>query len=160
MSPTRFGLCIDILLDKLAKTLPSSSTLRAFADDIGLSIINRQASLPIIASIFQYFGLYSSLHLNISKTHLIPFSPLFQSDLDLLHSISWDDIDSTRSKGRYLGIVIGPSATPSDTLSGILSKFEARCRHWSKTPLSASYKCKIYNMFLHPLFSYYCQFRS
>ena len=63
MSPTLFVLCIDILIDKLTRNLPPTSTLRAFADDIGLAIQNRSHSLPIIAPIFHQFGKYSSLHL-------------------------------------------------------------------------------------------------
>ena len=56
MSPTLFVLSIDILLNQLASSLPLDSTLRAFADDIGLSIHNRRDSLPIFAGHFHTFA--------------------------------------------------------------------------------------------------------
>ncbi len=64
MSPTLFVLCIDLLLDQLATSLPSTSTLRAFADDIGLAITNRREPIPILSNEFQHFLKYSFLKRN------------------------------------------------------------------------------------------------
>ncbi len=67
MSPTLFVLCLDMLLDQLAKSLPADSTLRAFADDIGLSVRNRREAIAILANRFHHFAQYSSLTLNLQK---------------------------------------------------------------------------------------------
>lgn len=158
MSPTLVVLCIDLPLDKLAKSLPQTSTLRAFAHDIGLSVHNRRESLPILAHHFHHFAKYCSLHLNLHKTLLIPYSPLTTQDTTLFSSLSWEGIDTTQTKGKYLGIYLGPSATPQDTLQEINAKFLKRIRHWEAQHLPPSYKFFIYNTFLHPLYSYFAQF--
>ena len=155
MSPTLFVICIDMLIDQLASSLPRTSTLRAFADDIGLSVHNRQEAIPILARKFSKFATYSSLQLNLHKTLLIPYSPLTPADQEALDHNSWSAMDTTHTKGKYLGIYLGPSATPEDTLLEINNKFTKRMKHWAAQPLPPSYKFFIYNTFLHPLYSYY-----
>ena len=147
-----------MLLHQLTSSLPPGSTLRAFADDIGLVVHSRNEAFPTLALIFSRFSSYSSLNLNLSKTLLIPFSPLSASDHQLLSRISWSSIDHSHSKGKYLGIYLGPGASPQDTLDEILIKFHKRLAHWSAASLAPSYRLRVYNMFIHPLFSYYAQF--
>ena len=50
------------LIWQLLEALPSTATLRVFADDIGLSITKRCHSLPFIASTSNKFSMYSFLH--------------------------------------------------------------------------------------------------
>ena len=147
-----------MLLYQLQTRLPAGHTIRAFADDIGLVVPDRRAALPILASTFHQFATYSALHLNLGKTMLIPISPLVEKDTSILSQVRWSQVDVSCNKGRYLGIILGHGASPLDSLEDIIAKFHKRLNHWAKTPLPSSYKFRVYNMFLHPLFSYYAQF--
>jgi len=158
LSPTLFVLCIDMLLTKLEQNLPLDTTLRAFADDIGIVITNRRQSLPTLAHLFHRFSQYSALNLNLQKTLLIPFSPLTNTDTNLLHQIGWQHLDTNHKTGKYLGIHIGPSATPQNTLKEIEHKYTTRLNTWNSAQLPLSYRIRVYNMFLHPPFSFAHQF--
>ena len=104
------------------------------------------------------FCCYAALNLNLQKTLLIPTGPFREENTNLLHQVGRSTVDTSQTKGRYLGIILGPSATPQDTLNSILTKFHARAAHWSNTSLPPSYRIRVYNMFIHPLFSYYAPF--
>ncbi len=158
MPPTLFVLCMDILLGRLSTALPSDSTIRAFADVIGLLVHNRVNTIPILSHKFHRFSQYASLHLDLQETQLIPLSPITPQDLSTLSTSNWQSIDPSSTKGKYLGIYIGPSATPADTLNEISNKFNKRMNHWTAHPLPPSYKFFVYNTFLNPLYSYFAQF--
>ncbi len=73
LSPLLCSVVVDILLRRLCR-LYVSSTLRAFADDIGI-VVSSYRMLSGLLSLFDEFAKKSGLHLNLPKTVLIHFGP-------------------------------------------------------------------------------------
>ena len=48
-------------------------------------------------------------------------------------------------KGKYLGVTIGPQATPEDTLCPVIDKMEKRMRTWAPLHPSLFVKIRIWN---------------
>ena len=58
------------------------------------------------------------------------------------------------SKAKYLGVVIGPEATPDDSYREPMSKMHKRVQQWRTTSLSLFYKFRVWNTYIIPLLSY------
>ena len=74
LSPLLFALAMDILLRRIARICPSTTT-RAFADDTAVAMESLRRDGPRVAKIFKEFGEVSGMHLNIPKCVLIPLWP-------------------------------------------------------------------------------------
>ena len=90
---------------------------RAFADDLALVLAGLQ-KLPKIASLFKILQQVSGLSLKASKCVLIPLGEVFDSNLiakvrQFLHDNlpAWSSF-RVESYGEYLGVLVGPGATP------------------------------------------------
>ncbi len=47
----------------------------------------------------------------------------------LLEYNQWSAMDTSQSEGKYLGIYLGPTTTPEDTLQEMNNKFIKRMKH-------------------------------
>ena len=134
LSGLLFAICVDVLLQNIARALGSHEILRAYADDSALVIKDYRKSAPAIAIVFKEFAQISALELNIRKTVFIPLWP-FSSSRNVRLLIRemcylWKDIEID-NKGKLLGIFIGPGADHA-SWSKPLGKFEQRVAHWSR----------------------------
>ena len=111
LSPLLFVLVVDILLRKLDQTLPGDTTIRAFADDVGMILADATRDLAPALHIYEQFACFSGLKLNLAKTVVIP---LWQQEgestpQDLLAQACPRCKEmSFSSHGTYLGFSVGP----------------------------------------------------
>ena len=61
-------------------------------------------------------------------------------------------------QARYLGVILGPSATAADNYKAPLKKLYQRAKIWLALPLGQAHKFLLWNTMLLPLFSYVDQF--
>ena len=155
LSPVLFVLAIEPLIWMLAKKY-SDSLYRAFADDIGAVIKNIQSRWPSIIQLFTRFGSFSNLVINQKKVVVVPLWTL-NTDSDEVPSwlfaslwplAKWD------SKGKYLGVFLGPGATPMDSYNGALKKLQDRLSKWKGPHFSLFHKLELWNIYIITLFSY------
>ena len=74
LSPLLYALAADVLLEKIATSLPEA-WVRAYADDTAVVLSDFWSQAPRLGSIFEAFAKISNLHLNIDKCVLIPLHP-------------------------------------------------------------------------------------
>lgn len=111
LSRTLFALTLDPLTRMYFFTLTlHSSWICAFADDIGLALLNVYEQLACILRIFARWALAIGLTLKVPKCVLIP---LFLDVGDLLRwlaTLAYFSTMAVQDYGRYLGVEIGPGA--------------------------------------------------
>ena len=66
LSPLLFVLVVDILLRKLGRILPSDTTIRAFADDVGMILVDAPRRMAQALHIYEQFARFSGLKLNFA----------------------------------------------------------------------------------------------
>ena len=74
LSPLLYAICAELLIERIRMELPSA-VIRAYADDTAVLIQNLWTDTSTLAKIFADFGSMSNLHLNLSKTVVIPLFP-------------------------------------------------------------------------------------
>ena len=159
LSPLLFVICIEPLLERLELLFPDS-TIRAFADDIGGTFTDIEACWPLLVQTFEEFKLVSGLEVHTTKTTLLP---LFDINLDLLRETHWLKHSKWSQvtldfKAKYLGIIVGPAATPDDSYQPALEKMAKKLQLWGPLSTSLFYKVRIWNVFLATITSYVDQF--
>ena len=74
LSPLLFAMATDIMLRRLQRRFPSAC-LRAWADDLAMVLPDAAIHFRTLQNFFLEFGHAAGLHLNVSKTVVVP---LFQ----------------------------------------------------------------------------------
>ena len=159
LSPLLFVLVVDILLRKLEQTLPSDTTIRAFADDVGMILADAARDLAQALHIYEQFSYFSGLKLNLTKTIVIP---LWRQDGDitpkdlLSQACPGCKEMSFSSHGTYLGFSVGPDRE-SHIWEKATDKFRARADTWKEANQGLHHACLIYNSFVSSVMSYLWQ---
>jgi hypothetical protein len=91
---------------------PSSISVRAFFDDLGVVLTNSEKDTPHLLRLFRFFKAASGLTLNFSKGFILPLqSQLRPKNRDFIVAISLLSPDFfIKYAARYLGILIGSEA--------------------------------------------------
>jgi len=71
-----FAICVDPLLGLICLILDieKDELVAAFADDIGVVIADIEKCLPKLVTLFETFGAFSGLKLNLSKCNVVPLT--------------------------------------------------------------------------------------
>lgn len=157
LSPLLFAVVADVLLRRLGKTLPQA-LIRAFADDTAVVVPNFASHAPCIMTVFSEFAKMSNLHLNLSKTVLVPLWPSSETSIRrwLRDDFSdWAGVEISWA-ARYVGFYIGP-------LRGTLSwskpqsEFKRRVIARSSLHLGMHFSSRVYRTFCVALFGFLSQ---
>ena len=145
ISPLLFAAAIDVLIRRLQQKMPSS-TIRAFADDIGLVVENWSRDHSIAQGVFQEFAVMSGLELNIPKTVCIPLWPGGKEEVknNTTHIQSaWGGVKISGC-GTYLGFSSGPEKGDS-SWDKPLAKYVKRAAKWKLIGAGAQFATAAYN---------------
>ena len=148
MSPVLFALALDPFLELLSRRLPKESMVRAYADDMAL-ILSDLGQLSVVAPLYQLLAKASCLHVNISKTVLVPLyeAGIVQARKDISFS-AWARVKIEVGCSKYLGIFVGPQADSDINFAGPMIKFRERAAYWLGCPWLGAYFQSIgFNMF-------------
>jgi hypothetical protein len=161
LSPLIFAVVVDILLRKIGVFLEDRGLTRAFADDTAAVISNFFEDFPRIAAIFGEYGEISGLHLNYSKTIIVPLWMERELDYGLIKDVldqcgdGWRDI-LIRSKAKYLGFLVGPGRDDS-IWDKPCRKWIQRTTAWSKSECGLQYSAMVYNVFCASVLTFLAQ---
>ena len=114
--------------------------VRAYADDTAIVTHNFWQDAPRLQRIFDEFACVSGLHLNMSKSVIIPLSmstlDQFQKRLSVEVPV-WTSMEVNRC-GIYLGFTIGPGRQDQSWRKAS-DKYMARVALWGNEPLGLQY---------------------
>ena len=132
LSPLLFAVVADFLLRRLHRLFPGS-VFRAYADDLSAVLPRGIRELPLLVSVFEDYAAISGLHLNMSKTVLIPLFVCHHADLSQELSRRfplWAGIN-VAGAAKYLGFFLGPERADLGFRKAI-AKFSERARTWGQ----------------------------
>lgn len=139
LSPLLCAIRAELFIERIRMELPSA-VIRAYADDTAVLIQNLWTDIPTHAKIFANFDSMSSLHLNLSKTAVIPLFP--QPSLTAVKNQlaqatpSWSTVQFSYC-ARYLGSTPGPGAGDK-SWNDPTDKYLQRAQAWSDRQLGLS----------------------
>lgn len=138
--------------------------MRAFADDIGVLAPAPRRQLRPLAVAFRAIAATTSLRLKVRKCKAIVLAP--DSDApaaarrvrDLIRATTpaWSDIEVTTS-GTYLGVLVGPGASPLDQWAPAMTKLTRRAHSIAEAGLSASRGFHEYSVRAAPTIGHHAQ---
>jgi exonuclease III len=161
LSPLIFAVVVDILLRKIGAFLEDRGLTRAFADDTAAVVSNFFDDFPRIATIFGEYGEISGLHLNYSKTIIVPLWMERELDYGLIKDTldrsggSWREV-LIQSKAKYLGFLVGPGRDDS-IWDKPCRKWIQRATAWAKAGCGLQYSAMVYNVFCASVLSFLAQ---
>ena len=157
LSPLLFAVVVDLLLRKLARSLPNE-LLRAFADDTAMVIKDWWSSASTVAAVFEVFGSISGLILNLPKTVVIPLWPanLATVRTQLTEQVPiWKDV-GVAWWATYLGFATGPGKM-NHSWDKAFAKYTERIRAWGWAALGLQYAATAYNIYVMSVLSFVAQ---
>ena len=155
ISPLLFAAAVDVLLQMLAKRLPTS-VIRAFADDIGAVVTDFPGQQAMLERTFKEFEEMSGLELNIKKTVCIPLWEEGLVDIPRqLREGAWKDLNVS-DHGTYLGFVQGPGKEGKSWQKPII-KYSQRCNNWQSINQGIYFATTAYNTFAVSVLSFIAQ---
>ena len=128
LSPLLFVLTVDMLLRTLQENTPPDGTcIRAFADDVGMTLPDVSTHLSSVLQVYEQFASFSGLSLNLPKTVIIP---LWEVDLAedkraLASMVPRAGRMSFATRGTFLGFAVGPTRQ-EHMWENCLGKFQSR----------------------------------
>jgi hypothetical protein len=177
LSPLLYAIAADALLEKICDAIPDI-IVRAYADDTAVVLTDFWKQAPILARIFEEFGMLSNLRLNHDKCIIIPLNPTglhinrlgtdeVDSDMGPLQRLK-RDLNNHLSicknmlvewSGTYLGFAMGPGRG-EETWSKPTAKYMERCAIWSGRVHGFQHAAVAYNAFAMSTFSYVAQLET
>ena len=155
---------MDLFLVSVHDSCPFGSVkIRAFADDIGISVWRLKEFWPILIQELKEFEDVSNLTLNLKKTMFIPWKPLFPG------GICWTCINWSEWSGflqptncvkfvKYFGIYIGPGVTSDLNWEGPLKRFVDGCEYRSGLGIPTFFRVLALNIYCLSVLSLVPQF--
>ncbi len=154
-SPLFFAIVMDPLITRLS-AVPGIS-IYAYVDDIALGTYNYKAFRKCM-NIIDEFTKFSGLGINRHKTRIVAARNPSEVELWLQsRECPWANIGvQSVASYVYLGILIGRKITVYDVWTKVFMKVQDRLVKYQATlrALSPSQRIHVYNIFVHPLFSY------
>jgi hypothetical protein len=161
LSPLIFAVVVDILLRKISGCLGSKGVTRAFADDTAAVVDDFFNDFPRIAAIFESYGEISGLHLNYSKTIIVPLWMERELGYDKVKEAltqiggGWRHV-LVQNKAKYLGFFVGPGRDDS-IWDKPCRKWIQRTTDWAKAECGLHYSAMVYNVFCSSVLSFLAQ---
>lgn len=163
LSGSVFAPALRPLLEQLVQVCGSDMVFM-YADDIGV-VVRSLHMLGPLHQLFQAFARASGLELKPGKCLLIPLRLHDAPEHEVLRRYAtglkcvapgWKDM-RVALQGEYLGFVIGPGATMSERWRKAASKYEGRCKDFSRGGLAPSAGLRYHEAFAKPVLSYVAQ---
>ena len=154
LSPLLFALVGDVLLRKLARSVPDMMQ-RAYADDLAMVVADLGRSLPVLVRIFGQFGSVSGLRLNLKKVVVIPLG-----DVDkkiVLRTLTgagpgWGAMQ-VEDRAKYLGFLLGPGKAEHGWQQAF-AKARDRAQSWGKLGLGLYFSLLVYKVYVASVLSF------
>lgn len=158
LSGALFALTLDPLIRRyLSELALRSSCICAFADNIGLALLNVYAQLPPVLRIFALWARATGLQLKIPKCVLIPlFDGIGDLQAWLARQPEIRDV-AVQSFGRYLGIEVGPGAHDAQW-GEVVRKMRGRIGEIRNAGKSLAARVFMFNSYVSSVFGYKAQF--
>ena len=154
-SPLFFAIVMDPLLTRLSAV--PGVTIYAYVDDIAIGTYNYK-SFKKCMDIIDDFTSFSGLGINRHKTRIVAARNPEEVEKWLQsRDCPWANIGvQSVISYVYLGILIGRKVTIYDVWTKVFMKVQDRLVKYQATirALSPSQRIHVYNIFVHPLFSY------
>ena len=154
-SPLFFAIVMDPLITRLSGV--PGITIYAYVDDIALGTYNYK-SFRKCMQIIDDFTSFSGLGINRHKTRIVAArNPREVEEWLGSSDCPWANIGvQSVASYVYLGILIGRKITVYDVWTKVFMKVQDRLVKYQATirSLSPSQRIHVYNIFVHPLFSY------
>jgi len=157
LSPLLFALAIEPLLRRLQAVDPELLVC-AYADDIGAVSEDLFGLLIAAAPIFGAFGRASGLHLNLSKTVIVPLGEASPDAVRqwLSTRLGWHTVP-VQLWAEYLGFCLGPEASDR-SWAKVFDKMETRAGLWAAVGVGMHWTALACNTFIHSLAGFLLQF--
>lgn len=160
LSGTLFALALDPLIRHyLMTTTLHSSAICAFADDLGIAMLNMYPQIPVILGIFKEWEAATGLKLKGPKCILIPLFADLRDIVPWATALSGVEGMCVSGFGRYLGVEIGPAAHLHQW-DAVLRKASARIGEIRAGGRSLSARVFMFKTCIASLFAYKAQFAS
>jgi len=149
LSPLLFAMTMDMLLHTLQNRLRAGSTIRAFADDVGLVCQSAQEEMPIIEEVLKDWERVTGMEINIKKCVCIP---LWREPKELVKDRiaqwvpKWEEMP-VEDCATYLGCSIGPGKM-EQSWSRAIKKFRARVGAWNWSEVGLFFASAAYNTYV------------
>ena len=156
LSPLLFALAIEPLLRALQKAEPSLLVC-AYADDIAAVSSNLEGMLATAAPIFAAFGRASGLHLNQSKTVVLPLGSAAIPEVQhwLRSRLDWV-MTPVQHWAEYLGFFLGPDAEGKGW-NKVFRKMQDRVALWAGVGTVFFWGVTAYNTYILSLAGFLLQ---
>ncbi len=161
LSPLIFAVVVDILLRRISKVLGHKGLTRAFADDTAVVLENFFSSMPAVAGLFKGYASISGLHLNYSKTVVIPLWMPWEKDYDDIGTMlkdlgdGWDQV-LIRKCAKYLGFLVRPGRN-DEVWTKPVTKWLARTKGWGNVGVGLQFDAMLYNVFCASVLTFLSQ---
>ena len=156
LSPSLFILIMDVLIEMLITT--TGADVKCYADDLALGIENIQTCIRTIQKCFKIFGKATGLHINTSKSAVVPTAGA-TSLKEHLHRVGWADMQ-VLGNVTYLGIPIGKDVDLDTVFKQPHDKLVARLTKYMplKSKYSLQQRVLIWNVWIMPIMGYVNKF--
>ena len=161
LSPLIFALVADILLRKLSSDLGERIFVRAFADDTA-AVIRATGDLQVVFGLFEKYGVFTNLKLNLAKTTIIPlFLPKEKERANNIIRAVLKEADTVNIAWleKYLGVYVGPEAGRKSLIAPTIKYLKAASK-WKDKHLGLQYDVRVYCMFALSILQFYLQFHG
>jgi len=133
LSGLLFAIAMEPILRRISYAIGPQCSLRAYADDVGIVLMNFMLVLGSLGAAFHCIGEGTGLNLNVSKTIFIPLWPVCNKKqlTNLIREIwpAWRDMIIS-DRGKYLGFLLGPGSS-NHIWDKALDKASKRVELWT-----------------------------
>ncbi len=157
LSPLLFAMATDLMLRRLQRLFPGA-TSRAWADDLAMVLPAAASQLRALQNFFLDFGCVAGLHLNMSKTVIVPLHRYNMGEVRtcIAHNApDWGGV-TVAGAAKYLGFYVGPDR---GTLSweDPLKKFLNRAKMWGKMGIGMLLTLQSYRVYISSVLQFVAQ---
>jgi hypothetical protein len=159
LSGLLFAIIMEPILRTVCRALGPYGHLRAYADDIGIVVLDYFVVIGVLGGAFQRIGAASGLVLNVGKTIFIPlwhvasFAQIRQTITELWPQ--WGQI-ILASCGKYLGFLLGPGGREL-MWKKVIAKTDRRVTDWCQIHAGMFFSILAHNHHIVPVCTYIAQ---
>jgi hypothetical protein len=159
LSGLLFAIIMEPILRTVCRSLGPYGHLRAYADDIGIVVLDYLVVIGVLGGAFQRIGAASGLFLNVGKTIFIPLWHV-ASYAQIRRTITelwpqWSQI-LLASCGKYLGFLLGPGGREL-MWNKVIAKTERRVKDWCQLHSGMFFSILAHNHHIVPVCTYIAQ---
>ena len=162
LSGSLFALAIDPLIRAITlRGLVQTSSLTAYADDIGLVLIDMFTQLVLVLSLFADWARATLLFLNIKKCVVVPLWSAVLGDVRCWLRRNLPEFAMCRVDfwARYLGVIIGPGAQ-HHLWDGLHQRLHTRAIEIKASDRGMATKIKLFGVYCTSIVFFRLQFSA